>query len=130
MTVPTSSSADEADKTKLPPKALLIWVLAIAIVITGFWVFKINQKDPYIRDTLNLQGDTEKGSQLFRMNCVGCHGISAQGLVGPNLQGVSSKRNDAELIHQVISGKTPPMPKYKLDPQSMADLLEYMHSLS
>ncbi|MFM6660226.1 MAG: cytochrome c, partial [Microcystis panniformis] len=33
-------------------------------------------------------------------------------------------------IEQVISGKTPPMPKFQPDTQAMADLLVYLENLS
>jgi hypothetical protein len=42
---------------------------------------------------------------------------------------VSQRKNDSALIQQVISGKTPPMPSFQPDPQSMADLLAYLHEL-
>ena len=35
-----------------------------------------------------------------------------------------------KIINQVIRGLTPPMPSFEIEPQSMADLLEYMHSLN
>lgn len=64
------------------------------------------------------------------MNCVGCHGISAQGLVGPDLNNVTNQLSDERIINQVIKGLTPPMPSFEMDPQSMADLLSYLHSLN
>jgi hypothetical protein len=30
----------------------------------------------------------------------------------------------------VISGRTPPMPRFQLDPQDMADLLAFLHLLA
>ena len=64
------------------------------------------------------------------MNCVGCHGISAQGLVGPELNNVTEGLNDKKIINQVVKGLTPPMPSFEMDEQSMADLLAYLHSLN
>ncbi len=86
--------------------------------------------DPYIRSTLSLQGSKDHGHRLFRMNCVGCHGISGQGLVGPDLRQITFRRSDTRLIKQVVSGSTPPMPSFQLKEQEMADLLAYLHSLS
>ena len=88
------------------------------------------RSDPYSRSTLQLAGSTENGGQLFLINCAGCHGISAQGLVGPNLHGVKARKNDRQLIQQVVSGQTPPMPRFQPEPQAMADLLAYLHTLS
>ena len=85
--------------------------------------------DPYTRATLALDGSAVNGERLFLINCAGCHGIAAQGLVGPNLHGVSQRRSDARLIRQVVSGQTPPMPKFQPEPQAMADLLAYLHGL-
>ena len=34
-----------------------------------------------------------------------------------------------QLIQQVVSGKTPPMPRFQPEPQAMADLLAYLNSL-
>ena len=64
------------------------------------------------------------------MNCVGCHGISAQGLVGPDLHSATSRLSDGKIINQVVKGLTPPMPSFEIDSQSMADLLAYMHSIN
>ena len=74
-------------------------------------------------------GDAGNGGRLFRLNCAGCHGLAAQGLVGPNLHGVAHRKNDRQLIQQVVSGRTPPMPRFQPDPQTMADLLAFLHSL-
>ncbi|MDP6172425.1 MAG: c-type cytochrome, partial [Prochlorococcaceae cyanobacterium ETNP2_MAG_10] len=48
----------------------------------------------------------------------------------PNLLDVSERRNDAQLIKQIVSGDTPPMPRFQMEPQEMADLLAYLHSLN
>jgi mono/diheme cytochrome c family protein len=66
---------------------------------------------------------------LFLINCAGCHGIAGQGLVGPNLHAVANRKNQRQLIQQVVSGKTPPMPRFQPEPQAMADLLAYLNSL-
>ena len=86
-------------------------------------------RDPYTRQTLDLQGSAENGGKLFLINCAGCHGIAGQGLVGPNLHGVANRKNQRQLIQQVVSGKTPPMPRFQPEPQAMADLLAYLNSL-
>ena len=63
------------------------------------------------------------------MNCVGCHGIKARGLVGPDLHLITQRLDDKEIIRQVIEGLTPPMPSFEIDPQNMSNLLTYLHSL-
>jgi mono/diheme cytochrome c family protein len=108
--------------------ALLLLALLGTVVVGGLFI-KQNHQDPYVLSSLALRGDQERGSKLFLINCAGCHGIAAQGLVGPNLHGVGERRRDRALIEQVVSGKTPPMPRFQPDPQSMADLLSYLHGL-
>ena len=88
------------------------------------------RSDPYTSSTLKLSGSSERGEQLFLLNCAGCHGIAAQGLVGPNLHGVRGRKGNRQLIQQVVSGRTPPMPRFQPEPQAMADLLAYLHSLT
>ena len=109
-----------------------IFFLSIATV--GFlillWEIGSFKQDPFITKTLSIQGESLSGSKLFKINCVGCHGISAQGLVGPNLHEVTKEMSDKKIINQVIRGLTPPMPSFEIEPQSMADLLAYMHSLN
>ncbi len=103
----------------------LISCLFIFICLTWF-----SNQDPFITDSLKLEGSIKKGNDLFRMNCVGCHGISAQGLVGPELNGITNEINDKTIINQVVKGLTPPMPSFEMTPQEMADILSYLHSLN
>ena len=116
-----------------PRRRGLITALVALALTAGLVLFSVaasaSQRDPYIRSSLALRGDQEHGSKLFLINCAGCHGIAAQGVVGPNLHGVSDRKRDTALIQQVVSGKTPPMPSFQPDPQSMADLLAYLHEL-
>ncbi|ABX09064.1 c-type cytochrome [Prochlorococcus marinus] len=116
-----------------PTKGLLALIIisATSCLIILSWLFIYLEKgSPYIQNSLELNGSIEKGGNLFRMNCVGCHGISAQGLVGPDLNNVTNQLSDERIINQVIKGLTPPMPSFEMDPQSMADLLSYLHSLN
>lgn len=107
----------------------LVLLAAAACILLLLLVLPAARSDPYTRRTLELTGSSENGGRLFRMNCAGCHGIAAQGLVGPGLHGVSQRRSDRQLIHQVVSGRTPPMPRFQPEPQAMADLLAHLHSL-
>ncbi|MEC9029515.1 MAG: c-type cytochrome [Cyanobacteriota bacterium] len=109
--------------------ALVVLAAAVSIAIL-LWVLGHSQRDPYVNATLDLEGSLEQGGRLFRINCAGCHGITAQGNLGPNLLDVSERRNDAQLIRQVVSGNTPPMPRFQLEPQEMADLLAFLNSLN
>ena len=107
---------------------LLSFVTVILLIL--FWKIGDFKQDPFITETLSIQGEALSGSKLFKINCVGCHGISAQGFVGPDLHDATKVMSDKKIINQVIQGLTPPMPSFEIEPQSMADLLEYMHSLN
>lgn len=107
----------------------LLMLAAVACIVLMLLVVPASRQDPYSRATLALSGSQENGGRLFRINCAGCHGMAAQGLVGPNLHGVTHRKNDRQLIQQVVSGSTPPMPRFQPDPQAMADLLAFLHSL-
>ena len=121
-----SELLDEAPRKRGLITALVV-LAVVALVAMSALVARANSRDPYVTSSLEKVGDQEHGSKLFLINCAGCHGIAAQGVVGPNLHGVSQRKKDPALIRQVISGKTPPMPSFQPDPQSMADLLAYLH---
>tara|TARA_Y100001968_G_scaffold330996_1_gene384310 strand:+ start:151 stop:540 length:390 start_codon:yes stop_codon:yes gene_type:complete len=104
--------------------------LTTAALLIFAWNIETFKQEPFITETLSIQGEVLTGSKLFKINCVGCHGISAQGLVGPELNEVTQELSDKKIINQVIRGLTPPMPSFEIEPQSMADLLAYMHSLN
>ncbi|MCP9797364.1 cytochrome c [Cyanobium sp. Candia 9D4] len=110
--------------------AALATLAAVAcILLLAVVVLPAARSDPYTRQTLELTGSATDGGRLFRLNCAGCHGLAAQGLVGPDLHGVDRRKNDRQLIQQVVSGRTPPMPSFQPEPQAMADLLAFLHSL-
>lgn len=102
----------------------LVMVLA---VLSG--IYLLQRSDPYIQSVFELQGDSVRGQAIFNINCAGCHGLTADGMVGPGLHKVSRHKSSMSLIEQVTSGKTPPMPKFKPTPQEMADLLRYLERL-
>ena len=131
---PAESLATEALAAESTPGrssliAGLVVAAAVACIVVILLVLPATNRDPYTRQTLELTGSAEQGDKLFLINCAGCHGIAGQGLVGPNLHGVSSRKNQRQLIHQVVSGQTPPMPRFQPDPQAMADLLAYLNGL-
>jgi mono/diheme cytochrome c family protein len=107
----------------------LVVLAVVACAVLALLVLQASRVDPYTSATLDRVGSVEDGGRLFRLNCAGCHGLAAQGLVGPNLHGVDRRKNDRQLIQQVVSGRTPPMPRFQPDPQAMADLLAFLHSL-
>ena len=127
MTTSSSSAAEKTLKTKIWKRFFIVCV--ILLISGSFFYFNHEENNIYILKTLELNGSVKEGDTLFKMNCVGCHGITARGLVGPDLHSITMRLNDAEIIKQVIEGVTPPMPSFEIDPQNMSNLLTYLHSL-
>lgn len=109
------------------------WLLLLAIlliIILGYGVtLLLPFTDPYVRSVRAAVGDAARGEQIYLMNCAGCHGVEGKGEVGPTLVQISRRRSQPQLIHQIVSGETPPMPKFQAQPQDMADLLSYLKKL-
>jgi len=124
----SSSSAVERDFKR---EFLKIFCIVFIVFLICFSIFFLNhnENNEYIIKTLELNGTVEEGDALFKMNCVGCHGITARGLVGPDLHSITQRLNDKEIIKQVTGGLTPPMPSFEIDPVNMSNLLKYLHSL-
>jgi len=124
----SSSSAAERDFIREFLKNFFIVFVGLLIF---FSIFFLNHREnnKYIIETLELNGSAEEGDALFKMNCVGCHGITARGLVGPDLHSITKRLNDKQIIKQVTGGLTPPMPSFEIDPVNMSNLLKYLHSL-
>ncbi|MBD2357925.1 cytochrome c [Tolypothrix sp. FACHB-123] len=116
-------------ETLIQRLALLALAVVLAIFLGIFGVQMVQAADPYVKSVLALRGDPVQGNAIFQINCAGCHGWQADGRVGPSLQSVSKHKSRYGLIHQVISGETPPMPKFQPSAQEMADLLSYLESL-
>ena len=127
----TKSSSSAAEKNSIIGiwKKFIIIIFIISSICFAFFYLKHQANNNYIFKTLELNGSVHEGDALFKMNCVGCHGINARGLVGPDLHAVTERLNDKKIINQVIEGLTPPMPSFEIDPQNMANLLKYLHSL-
>ena len=129
MNTPSSKDLINKDQ-KISSWRIFFLYVATFLFLTILWSTGNFKQDPFINETLTIQGNTLSGSKLFKINCVGCHGISAQGFVGPDLHEATQELSDKKIINQVIRGLTPPMPSFEIEPQSMADLLAYMHSLN
>ena len=127
MSTSSSSAAERDFKREL----LKIFFIVVFVLFIFFSIFFVNHREnnKYIIETLELSGSAEEGDVLFKMNCVGCHGITARGLVGPDLHSITKRLNDKEIIKQVTGGLTPPMPSFEIDPVNMSNLLEYLHRL-
>jgi cytochrome c551/c552 len=127
VTTSSSSAAEKTLKMKIWKRFFIFFVMFL--ISCFLFYFNYEENNTYILKTLELKGSVKEGDTLFKMNCVGCHGITARGLVGPDLHSITMRLNDAEIIKQVIEGVTPPMPSFEIDPQNMSNLLTYLHSL-
>lgn len=127
MTTSSSSAAEKTLKMKIWKRFFIFFVMFL--ISCFLFYFNYEENNTYILKTLELNGSFKEGDTLFKMNCVGCHGITARGLVGPDLHSINRRLNDTDIIKQVIEGVTPPMPSFEIDPQNMSNLLTYLHSL-
>ena len=127
MTTSSSSAVEKFLKSQNFYKFCFFFVIILTFFIILYFYFHDNNQ--YILETLELNGSVKEGDSLFKTNCVGCHGITARGLVGPDLHSITQRLNDKQIIKQVTGGLTPPMPSFEIDPQNMSNLLEYLHSL-
>ena len=124
----SSSTAAERDFKRDFLKIVFV-VLGVLLICFSILLINHNENDEYIIETLGHNGSSEEGDALFKINCVGCHGITARGLVGPDLHSITQRLNDKEIIKQVTGGLTPPMPSFEIDPVNMSNLLKYLHTL-
>ncbi|MDR9403339.1 MAG: cytochrome c [Halothece sp. Uz-M2-17] len=101
--------------------------LLVGVGVLGVYLYQVS--DPYVQEVLAAPSDPERGEAIFQINCAGCHGIKADGNVGPSLHNIAERKSKLHLIQQVTSGETPPMPKFQPKPQDMSDLLGYLETL-
>ena len=127
MSTSSSTAAERGFKREFLKIFLIIFV--VFLIIFSLFFLNHQENNNYIVETLALNGSAEEGDALFKINCVGCHGITARGLVGPDLHSITQRLNDKEIIRQVTGGLTPPMPSFEIDPVNMSNLLKYLHSL-
>ena len=127
MSTSSSSAAERIIKKEFFIKFFVFFVVSLICFLIFF--FNHHDNNNFIIETLEINGSAKEGDALFKMNCVGCHGITARGLVGPDLHSITQRLNDKEIIKQVTGGLTPPMPSFEIDPVNMSNLLKYLHSL-
>ena len=103
-----STSSSTAAERDFKREFLKIVFIIFGVLLIIFSIFFLNHhENKYIIETLELNGSAEEGDALFKINCVGCHGITARGLVGPDLHSITKRLNDKQIIKQVTGGLTP-----------------------
>jgi len=108
---------------------LIFMAVMLAIGCSILSVYWQRNSDPYSQQVLALDGDSNNGLAIFQINCAGCHNLQAERSVGPRLANISKHKSPKDIIAQVTSGRTPPMPKFQPSKQEMADLLSYLKQL-
>ena len=91
MTTSSSSAAEKTLKINIWKKCFIAF--AILLICGSLFYFNPEKNNTYILKTLELKGSVKEGDTLFKMNCVGCHGITARGLVGPDLHSITMRLN-------------------------------------
>ena len=74
----SSSTAAERDFKREFLKIVFI-VFGVLLICFSIFFAKHQENNNFIIETLELNGSTEEGDALFKINCVGCHGITAEG---------------------------------------------------
>ena len=95
----SSSSAVEKDIKRELLKIFFI-VFVVFLICLSIFFFNNYEDNSYVIETQKLNGSAEEGNALFKVNCVGCHGITARGLVGPDLHSITQRLNDKDIIKQ------------------------------
>ncbi|WP_227499939.1 cytochrome c [Synechococcus sp. PCC 7335] len=128
---PIQSEKDLAQSAKnsAPRVVTVIVGLIFMLGVAMGGIYALTPSDPYVQDVLQLPGNASRGHDIFQLNCATCHGLDADGEVGPDLHDVSERRSRSALITQVISGQTPPMPQFQPNERDMADLLAFLETL-
>ena len=86
----SSSNAAERDSKREFLKIVFV-VFGVLFICFSIFFLNHNESNKYIMETLELNGSVEEGDALFKINCVGCHGITARGLVGPDLHSITQR---------------------------------------
>lgn len=128
-TIETQKDAETAPSITLRKLAMIVIGFALAVGLLLWGLRYVQASDPYIHEVLSLTGDDARGKEIFKLNCATCHGLYADGEVGPDLHHVSERKTKVGLIQQVISGNTPPMPQFQPNSKDMADLLSFLETL-
>ncbi len=93
-----------------------------------------------------LDAAAEQGKKIFTENCVVCHSLGSEKLVGPGLKGVTQRRPEAWLISWIRNSQKviesgdkyavdlynaynkTPMPSYAFEDQEIKSILKYIEA--
>ena len=89
---------------------------------------RLCRNSKFIISTYKFNGSTKDGYAFFKVNCFGCHGIKARGIVHQDLHSITKNLIDKEIIKQDTGGLTPPIPSFEIDLLNISNLLKYTNS--
>ena len=126
-----STSSSSAAEDNFKKEICIMFLISFLSVLICFVLFYINHNEnsQFILKNLDLKGSVEEGNSIFKIYCVGLHGIQARGLVGTDLHLITQLLNDKEIIKHVKRGLIPPLPSFEIDAQNMSNLLKYSYGL-
>ena len=101
-------------------------LLLVTVTLATFGLAKWHPLTPSAAPVTAIAGDATRGKQVFVVNCSGCHGMDADGGVGPSLHGTGLTAAGVEAI--VAAGRGV-MPSALVEGQDAADVAAYVASL-
>jgi mono/diheme cytochrome c family protein len=123
----------------------LVFALSLSLLIGGLaYAVLLSTAEPDVAQAGSLDQSASEGQVLFQQKCVACHTIGHGKLVGPDLQGVTTKVSHDWLTRwitapdQMLAAKDPtatqllqeynnvPMPNLGLTPDQVASLIAYL----
>lgn len=117
----------------------------VGVVCIGYYLFSGGNSRPDASAIKKLSGgnnlpghnavevSSAAGRQLFRTLCVGCHGESARGGVGPDLTVSTFKygRSKLDITKTITDGRPGGMPSFssRIDKEQIESLAEFVRTL-
>ena len=98
-------------------------LLLVTVTLATFGLAKWHPFTPSAAPATATAGDPTRGRQVFVVNCSGCHGMDAQGGIGPALEGSGLT---ASVVQAVVAGGRGVMPSGLVEGQDAADVAAYV----
>lgn len=79
----------------------------------------------------SAEPDLAKGRRTYQRHCSVCHGLRAEGGLGPSLKGIGKRMSADDLTHQLMQPREsmPVMVPSPIGPGQLPDLLAYLLQL-
>lgn len=139
------SNYREEKKSRSVLRILFAVLAAVGVVCVGYYLFSgwdFRAVSSAVRKTQDsntqpghktVEERVAAGRQLFGTLCVGCHGKSARGGVGPDLTVSTYKygRSKSDITKTITDGRPGGMPSFgsRVDKEQIESLAEFVHTL-